>query len=544
MVAVREVDLVEGGGRTREERRGGPPGRVAGGPDRGEEEKREVWEEEDSGRRRRTRNADKEEITTAAAAAAVCGAPLLLPPAQAAAARGELPDYKDQVRRHPREGEEELQQLSDGSGRPPTFKDLVRSSSLHEQQQQPLPPQQQQQQSSCSIPSAVGIPVDDQDGPPLAPMIFTQRASISSDDDQEHNVSASQPSTGLSKHLVWALALVALGLGTVAGAVIATLYGGNDDLPSSSPAMSAVAPPTRPTVNETKLVATTTLEPTPAPAAAPRTNAGGTNVVPLTTKLLASNGMAGDLLGCAVAVNGDTVVVGAYGYDNSRGSVSVFVRSSSPGTASAPFNQVATLTASDGAADDRFGYNVAISGDTIVVSAHLDNDLGTSSGAVFVYTRSSLDSNIWTEQQKLTASDGAADDKFGWTVAIDSDTIVIGSQNSSSDSGAYIFTRLGTTWTQEAKLTSPDAAARDFFGCCVGISGDFVVIGAPGDDDQGTNWGSAFVFKRSGTTWTQQAKLLADDGAVDDKFGWSVAISGATAAIGEAGSGSAYVVSL
>jgi hypothetical protein len=155
-------------------------------------------------------------------------------------------------------------------------------------------------------------------------------------------------------------------------------------------------------------------------------------------------------------------------------------------------------------------------------------------------------------QFKLTASDAAAGDYFGRSVSVSGDTAVIGAWGDDDRRGAaYIFTRNGSTWAQQAKLTASDAAAGDHFGQSVSVSGDTAVVAADWDDDAGSNSGSAYVFKRSGSTWTQQAKLTASDAAAGDEFGVSVSVSGDTAVVGassndDAGSasGSAYVFDL
>ena len=127
-------------------------------------------------------------------------------------------------------------------------------------------------------------------------------------------------------------------------------------------------------------------------------------------------------------------------------------------------------------------------------------------------------------------------DNFGDSVAIAGDTIVVGApgdDDNGSDSGsAYVFTRTGTTWTEQAKLTASDGAADDYFGSSVAIAGDTIVVGASGDDDEWQCSGSAYVFTRTGTTWTEQAKLTASDGAANDHFGGSVAIAGDTIVVG------------
>ncbi len=264
------------------------------------------------------------------------------------------------------------------------------------------------------------------------------------------------------------------------------------------------------------------------------------------TKLLASDGAAADLFGCSVAISGDTAVVGAYGDDDNgdlSGSAYVFVHSG------AAWTQAAKLVASDGAVGDYFGYSVSISGDTVVVGAYHDDDMGDSSGSAYVFVRNGI---AWTQAAKLVASDGAANDYFGWSVSISGDTAVVGAyldNDMGSDSGsAYVFVGSGIAWTQEAKLVASDGKAGDQFGYSVSISGDTAVVGALYDGDMGNNSGSAYLFVRSGTTWTKVAKLVASDGSESDFFGYSVSISGDTAVVGAyfdddngGASGSAYV---
>jgi hypothetical protein len=215
----------------------------------------------------------------------------------------------------------------------------------------------------------------------------------------------------------------------------------------------------------------------------------------------------------------------------------------------------AKLTADDGAPVDLFGYSVALSGDTVIFGAKFDDDdvNGVDSGSAYVFTRSGT---TWSPQARLHAADGAAGDQFGYSVAISGDTAMITASPDDDDvngidsGSAYVFTRSGTTWSQQAKLTSSDGAAGDLFGVRVALSGDTALIGAHFDDDNGEESGSAYVFVRSGTAWSQQAKLAASDGAAGDWFGYSVALSGDTALIGagsvdnsagDVDSGSAYV---
>jgi len=255
-------------------------------------------------------------------------------------------------------------------------------------------------------------------------------------------------------------------------------------------------------------------------------------------KLIAAlDGESDDTFGWSVSVDGDTAVIGApYSYDGfNSGSAYMFTRSGGTWT------QQAKLNATDGAGGKKFGYSVSVDGDTAVIGANGDKYAGSDSGSAYVFTRSG---GTWTQQAKLIATDGAEYDYFGVSVSVDGDTAIIGTLGNS----AYMFTRSGGTWTQQAKLNATDGAAGDRFGVSVSVDGDTAVIGAYFDDDKGLDSGSAYVFTRSGTTWTQQAKLNATDGAAGDYFGRSVSVDGDTAVIGayhddDAGSisGSAYV---
>jgi hypothetical protein len=263
-------------------------------------------------------------------------------------------------------------------------------------------------------------------------------------------------------------------------------------------------------------------------------------------KLTASDGAAEDVFGQSVSISGDYAVVGAYLDDDSglsSGSAYIFKRS---GTS---WSQQAKLLAADGAFDDRFGQSVSISGDYVIVGAHSDDDNGSSSGSAYIFKRSGTN---WSEQAKLTASDGAAVDLFGWSVSISGDYAIVGAHwdddNGNESGSAYIFKRSGTNWSEQAKLTASDGTASDEFGLSVSISGDYAIAGAYYDDDNGGNSGSAYLFERSGNNWSQQAKLLASDGAVSNQLGYSVSISGACAIVGArfdddngASSGSAYM---
>ncbi|CAL6361960.1 unnamed protein product [Bathycoccus prasinos] len=166
-------------------------------------------------------------------------------------------------------------------------------------------------------------------------------------------------------------------------------------------------------------------------------------------------------------------------------------------------SNLAKLTAKDGSVYDNFGYSVAISDGTIVVGAIWDDDKGSSSGSAYVFEKSdSSDATSWTQVKKLTADDGAASDGFGVSVAISDGTIVVGAyfdDDKGSNSGsAYVFEMSdssdATSWTQAAKLTADDGAYYDVFGRTVAISDGTIVVGAYDDDDKGSSSGSAYVF--------------------------------------------------
>lgn len=251
-----------------------------------------------------------------------------------------------------------------------------------------------------------------------------------------------------------------------------------------------------------------------------------------TQKVTALDGAVGDKFGYSIALSGNTALVGAYDIsaNSDQGSAYVFVRDGTTWT------QQAKLNASDGAAGYGFGMSVALSGDTALVGSWTHNvGANREQGSVYVFVRNGT---TWSQQAQLTASDGAALDRFGVSVALSGDTALVGSylddMGANLDQGsAYVFTRIGTTWGQQAKLTSSSGAAGDRFGSSVALSGDTALVGAYLDDlDAKSNQGSAYVFLRSGSTWSQQTQLTASDGAAGDEFGWSVALSGDTALVG------------
>ena len=251
----------------------------------------------------------------------------------------------------------------------------------------------------------------------------------------------------------------------------------------------------------------------------------------LEAKLLPSDGAADDKFGFGVSLDGDTALIGASGHDAQgadAGAAYVFLRTGTTWT------EQAKLLASDGAAGDSFGTEaVSIEGDTAVIGAIYDDDSGGDSGSAYVFVRNGT---VWSEQAKLLASDGAAVDFFGRYVDISGDTALIGAMRDddlgSSSGSAYVFVRTGTVWSEQAKLLASDGAANDVFGLDLALDGDTAVVGASQHDFLGNDSGAAYVFVRNGTLWSEQAKLLASDGMAEQAFGRGVAIEGNRVLIG------------
>ncbi|MBE7556968.1 MAG: FG-GAP repeat protein [Anaerolineales bacterium] len=280
---------------------------------------------------------------------------------------------------------------------------------------------------------------------------------------------------------------------------------------------------------------------------------GWSGALTQTAKLVASDGVTGDLFGFAVAITGDTIVVGAVGDNSSRGSAYVFAK---PGSGwSGTLTETAKLTTADGTGGDTFAATVALNGDTLAAGAPADT-IGSHSrqGSVYIFVKPSggwVSTSTFTA--KLTASDGITDDIFGGSVALSGDTLVAGAPGYFSEPGpdaAYVFVKPGSGWvttsTFAAKLTASDGVGTDVFGFSAAISGDTVVIGASDDDSRK---GSTYIFVKPGGSWsgslTETAKLTAADGTAEDRFGLSVTVISDTVMTGapgdDSGRGSAYL---
>jgi hypothetical protein len=265
-------------------------------------------------------------------------------------------------------------------------------------------------------------------------------------------------------------------------------------------------------------------------------------------ELRGSGGSGDDNFGWSLAVSGNTAVIGAPAGSQSPGAAYVFNRSPNG------WRQAARLTASDGGSDDHFGFSVGISGDTIVVAAPL-HTVGNNSqqGAAYIFVKPATGWSNMTETAELTAADGLAGDRLGYSVAMYGGTVVAGAADVTLggniyQGAAYVFVqpRAGwrTTSSYKAKLTASDVSSGAHFGWSVAISGDTLVIGAY---DAGC-CGSAYVFVKPASGWsngTETAELTASDGVSYDFFGWSVAISGSAICVGanqfDSSVGKAYV---
>lgn len=247
---------------------------------------------------------------------------------------------------------------------------------------------------------------------------------------------------------------------------------------------------------------------------------------------------AGDFFGASVSISGNYMVAGAPAFSLPGqwylGRAYIFSNTG------ALWGEMATLVAADNAAGDNFGLSASISGDYAIVGAFGHDVAGKADmGQAYIFHRTGSN---WTQQAVLVPSDGAVEDFFGFSVAISGDYALVGAYQhntaGNADRGkAYVFVRSGAVWTQQAILIASDGAAGDQFGYSVSLSGDYALIGAPSKMVGGNSLqGQAYVFQRSGSVWTQQAVLNLVNGGAGDEFGKSVSISGDNALLGAPGS--------
>jgi len=243
-----------------------------------------------------------------------------------------------------------------------------------------------------------------------------------------------------------------------------------------------------------------------------------------------------DQFGRSVAVDGNTVVIGVWGNDsfgadteNGDGAIEVWTRSGSV------WSLQQRIEPGDLAQHDAFGWSVAISGDTLVVGSPQADASGADSGAVYVYTRSA---SVWTQQQKIAGSTTDGGDNFGYSVDVEGNTLIVGAKSdevaTAVPGSAFVFTRSGSVWTQQGRLTATGGQEADAFGSAVRLSGDYAVVGAEyADTLTGEDAGAAYVFKRTAGVWSQQAVLTSNLPDVGARFAHAVAIDGGTIVVSD-----------
>jgi len=263
--------------------------------------------------------------------------------------------------------------------------------------------------------------------------------------------------------------------------------------------------------------------------------------------ITAIDGETFDRFGFSVSLHGNRALIGATGNDDNpgcpNGCAYLFEFDGNS------WNQMQKITAADGEAFDVFGGSVSLSDNWALIGALGDDDNGSASGAAYLFE---FDGNNWNQLQKITAADGEAFDGFGESVSLSGNRALIGAPfndgNAANAGSAYLFEFDGNSWNQMQKITAADGELYNKFGGSVSLSGTKALIGARGDDETGSTAGSAYLFEFDGNSWNQQQKITATDGEIDDQFGQSVSLSGNWALISATGdddngslSGSAYL---
>ncbi len=259
-------------------------------------------------------------------------------------------------------------------------------------------------------------------------------------------------------------------------------------------------------------------------------------ILPEIQQLTASDGMPDDGFGNGVARADDVMVIGTLRHaDDKAGKAYVLRRTG------ASWVEEAILSSSESQYGDRFGASVDTDGTRIVVGAYYeDTKRGFNAGAVYTFVNIA---GVWTQEARLEGNDTAANDTFGWRVALDGTRLAVGATHDDENRGAvYLFDWNGASWLQTAKIVPNDASGGDVFGVGLKLRGDVLVAGSHNDDSQA---GSVYVFRFNGASWTQEQKVLAADRDAYDKFGLSLDIEGDVLAVGAderfTGSGALYI---
>ncbi len=259
------------------------------------------------------------------------------------------------------------------------------------------------------------------------------------------------------------------------------------------------------------------------------THIGGLSIQEQVT-LKGSEASGADRFGSAVDIDGDRAVIGSEGDDvpvRDTGAAYVFERGPDG------WRETAILRAADPQPNDFLGTSVGISGDTVAVGSSYHDSISSNEGAVYVFR---LVNGTWAQEAKLYPPDISPGDSFGYSLAVDGDTLVVGAPNddiAGSTSGSVrVYSRTGSQWALHATLVAPDTDPHDSLGVSVDLHGDTLIAGAYATDFGGARSGSAYIFKRDGETWTYSAKLEAPDAGPDHRFGYAVAVHGAAAIVG------------
>jgi len=253
----------------------------------------------------------------------------------------------------------------------------------------------------------------------------------------------------------------------------------------------------------------------------------GSSYAQITTRITNPDAGMHDYFGISVGIDGDNVVVGAYRHSVNgidAGAAYIYKRNG------CSWDFESKICASDGLSKDQFGQQVAIEGDYVAVSAPAATRNGEWSGVVYIFKR---DSDKWSELAKILPNEVDEHDWFGLSLAMEKNTLVVGApgddDNGHRAGALYIFERNGNIWNQKIKLTASDGNAEDNFGASVSINDDYLVVTAPGDEHPLDRWGSVYIFKRNDDTWTEQAKLTVED---TKSFGSSISIEGSYLVVG------------
>ncbi|MCF8373233.1 MAG: T9SS type A sorting domain-containing protein [Bacteroidales bacterium] len=265
--------------------------------------------------------------------------------------------------------------------------------------------------------------------------------------------------------------------------------------------------------------------------------------------LIPTNGLVADEFGACVAIQENSVFVSAPKNDaNGMNSGATYIFNYN--ATSQLWEQAQMLMASNGNPNDEFGTSLSVSGEWLFIGASKNDTLGNNSGLVYVFKYNST-SLLWEEQQKIAASDGTIADEFGWTLSVDGNKAVVGAPVNSSEGGAYFFAWFPGQgiWQQVQKIQASDGYSGDKFGWSVSLSGDNLIIGSYKEDANGASAGAAYRFNFALGVFGNQQKILAYDGSEGDEFGGAVAIHNETALVGAAKNddtgnscGSAYVL--